>query len=168
MGEPGAYQGHVSKKVLSEYIPDGLCTAVVESWQGNGEFYSSLLDRSQYLIDLSQGGSNHFLSEDMFSCLSSSDHHIMMDVCRRINNDTINIRLRQNFIEFLVKWNVQCFCLSATTFRCFIPYGYNFCRRMRLCLFDIVLCMNMPETQHRNTNHLSSPWKLRPEVSIQV
>src|SRR6266699_4164993 len=87
MGEPGAYQGHVSKKVLSEYIPDGLCTTVVESWQGNHEFYSSLLNRSQYLIDLSQSGSNHFLREDMFACLSSSDHHLMMKVCRRIDDD---------------------------------------------------------------------------------
>src|SRR5438270_13835275 len=124
MGDTDTHQSDIPKKLLSEYIPDGLCTAVIESWQGNHEFYSSMLNRSQYLIDLSQGGSNHFLSEDMFACLSSSDHHLMMEVCRRINNDTIDIRLRQNFIEFLVKWNVRCFCLSATRFRRSIQYGY--------------------------------------------
>src|SRR5438105_13256666 len=78
MGDPDTHQGHIPKKLLSEYIPDGLRTAVVESWQGNHEFYSSMLNSSQYLVDLSQSGSNHFLREDMFACLSSSDHHIMM------------------------------------------------------------------------------------------
>src|SRR5712691_2999083 len=132
-------------------------TAMVEPWQGNHEFYSSMLNSSQYLIDLSQSGSNHFLSEDMFACLSSGDHHIMMKVCRRIDDDTINISSRQNIIEFLVKWNVQSFGFCAATFRRFIPYGHNFCSRICLRLFDIVLGMNMPETQHCNTNHYSSP-----------
>src|SRR5437667_7202324 len=157
MGDPDTRQSHIPKKVLSEYIPDGLCTAVVESWQGNDEFYSSMLNRSQYLVDLSQSGSNHFLREDMFACLSSGDHHIMMKVCRRIDDNTINIRSRQNFIEFLVKWNVQSFGFCAATFRRFIPCRYNFCRRICLYLFDIVLCMDMPKTQHCNTNHYSPP-----------
>src|SRR5260221_8222897 len=166
MGNSDAYQVTVPKKLLSKYIPDGLCTAVVESWQRNGECYSGLFDRSQYLIDLSQCGSNHFLSEDMFTCLSSSDHHMMMEICRCSNNDAVNIGLRQNIVEFLVKGNAQCLSLCSATFRRFIPYGYNFCRRMRLGLFDIVLCMNMPETEYRNTNHGSSPLRLHLEISI--
>src|SRR5438132_1653747 len=168
MGDPDTHQSDIPKKLLSEYLLDGLCTAVVESWQGNHEFYSSMLNRSQYLVDLAQGGSNHFLSEDMFACLSSGDHHIMMKVCRRIDDHTINIRSPQNIIEFLIKWNVQHFGFCATTFRRFIPYGYNFCSGICLCLFDIVLCMNMPETQHCNTNHYSSPPSFRVNsISLQ-
>src|SRR5438270_7207026 len=102
MGDPNTHQSHIPKKVLSEYIPDGLCTAVVEPWQGNHELYSSLRNSSQYLVDLSQSGSNHFLSKDMFACQSRGDHHIMMKVCRRIDDDTINISSRQNIIELLV------------------------------------------------------------------
>src|SRR2546421_2798797 len=139
MGDPDTHQGHIAKKVLSEYIPDGLCTTVVEPWQGNHEFYPSTLNSSQYLVDLSQSGSNHFLREDMFACLSRSDHHIMMKVCRCIDDDTINIRSRQNILEFLVKWNVQSLSFCAATFRRFIPHGHNFCSRSCLCLFDIVL-----------------------------
>src|SRR6266567_4008519 len=157
MGDPDTHQSHIPKQVLSEYIPDGLRTAVVEPRQGNHECYSSMLNSSQYLVDLSQSGSNHFLREDMFACLSSGDHHLMMKVCRRIDDDTINIRLRQNIIAFLVKWNVQSPGFCAATFRRFIPYGNNFCRGICLCLFDIVLGMNMPEAQHCNTNHYSSP-----------
>src|SRR5437588_3309808 len=95
MGDPDTHQSDIPKKVLSEYIPDGLCTAVVEPWQGNHEFYSSMLNRSQDLVDLSQSRSNHFLSEDMFACLSRGDHHITMKVCRRIDDHTINISSRQ-------------------------------------------------------------------------
>src|SRR6266567_3624572 len=95
MGDTDTHQSDIPKKLLSEYLLDGLCTAVVESWQGNHELYSSVLNRSQYLVDLSKGGSNHFLREDMFACLSSGDHHRMMKVCRRIDDDTINIRSRQ-------------------------------------------------------------------------
>src|SRR6266699_6597352 len=117
MGDPDTHQSDIPKKVLSEYIPDSLCTAVVEPRQGNHECYSSLLNSSQYLVDLSQSGSNHFLREDMFACLCSSDHHITMKVCRRIVDHTINIRPRQNIIEFLIKWNVQRFGFCAAAFR---------------------------------------------------
>src|SRR3989440_1502264 len=121
MGDPDTHQSHIPKKFLSEYIPDGLRTAVVEPWQGNHELYSSMLNSSQYLVDLSQGGSNHFLSKDMFACLSSSDHHIMMKVCRRIDDNAIKISSRQNFIEVLIKWNIQILGFCAATFRHFIP-----------------------------------------------
>src|SRR5437868_12925580 len=134
MGDPDTHQSHIPKKLLSEYIPDGLCTAVVESWQGNHEFYSSMLNSSQNPVNLSQGGSNHFLSKDMFACSSSGDHHIMMKVCRRIDDHTINISSPQNIIEFLIKWNIQSPGFCAATFRRFIPHGNNFCIRICLCL----------------------------------
>src|SRR5258708_34736860 len=146
-----------TKQLLVKDSFDGQCRAIIEPWHRDHQLDSSLVNRCDDRVAFAQGGCEHFFGKDMLASLGSGDHDHPMYGRRNGYNDAINIGSGQQFIQVFVERDCQRLCLRPSTLWCFVPYSGDFCRRICDGLMRIFKCMDMPKTEHSESNHFRTP-----------